>query len=424
MIEKLAIHGGTKAVNYDLPVYNHIGEEELTAVVEVLKSGKLSNYVGSWEPAFYGGPKVQEFERNWANEFEVKHAIAVNSWTSGLMCAIGSIGVEPGDEIIVSPWTMSASATSILHWNAIPVFADISSSDFCLDPEDVIRKISPRTRAILAVDIFGQSCRVETLMKIAEEANIYLILDSAQSPGATRNGKFAGTQAHIGGFSLNHHKHIHTGEGGMIVTNDDLLAEKMRLIRNHAEAVVATRDWDDFSNMVGFNFRMGEIEAAIGIEQLKKLPSLLANRQEVANKLTDGMRDIPGVYVPEKSNSNSHVYYMFPFLLDLNALRGSRTEIFEALIAEGVQGLTAGYTNLHLLPMYQKKIAFGTKSFPWSLNPDVEYDYSMGTLPVAENLHHNSLLLLEICQYEYTNQDIMSTIYAIRKVLTYFSKGE
>jgi len=422
MIEQLAIHSGPKAVDYDLTPYNHIGEEEAAAAVDVIRSGNLSGYVGSWEPAFYGGPRVQEFEKDWAAKFEVKHAIAVNSWTSGLLCAIGSVGIEPGDEIIVSPWTMSASATAILHWNAIPVFADISDSDFCLDPEDVKRKISPRTRAILAVDIFGQSCKVELLMQIAEEFGLFLILDSAQSPGAVRNGKLAGTQAHIGGFSLNHHKHIHTGEGGMIVTEDDLLAEKMRLIRNHAEAVVATRDWKDLSNMVGFNFRMGEIEAAIGIEQLKKLPSLVANRQEVAKKLAVGFKDIPAISVPETSLSNSHVYYMFPLLLDLKSIRASRTEVFDALVAEGVQGLTAGYTNLHLLPMYQKMIAFGTKGFPWILNPEIAYDYRLGTLPVAESLHRETLLLLEICQYEYSTLDIENTLNAFRKVLGYFLK--
>jgi len=250
-------------------------------------------------------------------------------------------------------------------------------------------------------------------MEIAEEFGLYVILDSAQAPGAKRFGKFAGTQAHIGGFSLNHHKHIHTGEGGMIVTQDDLLAEKMRLIRNHAEAVVATREWKDLQNMVGFNFRM---------EQLKKLSNLVANRQEVAKKLIEGLRDIKGISVPETSKNNSHVYYMFPLLLDFKALRVSRGEIFKALVAEGVQGLTEGYTNLHLLPMYQQKIAFGSKGFPWSMNPEIDYQYKRGSLPVAENLHHESLLLLEICQFEYTSLDIKKTLYAFTKVFTHFSK--
>ena len=424
MSENLAVFGGAKEINYEFQPYNHIGEEEISAVVAVMSAGNLSGYVGSWEPAFYGGPKVQEFESMWREYFGVKHAIAVNSWTSGLICAVGAIGVEPGDEIIVSPWTMSATATAIVHWNAIPVFADIQNSDFCIDPKEVIKKITKRTKAILAVDIFGQSCNVEELRKIADDFGIKLILDSAQAPGSTHSGYFTGTKGHIGGFSLNHHKHIHTGEGGIIVTDDDDLAEHMRMIRNHAEAVLGGRPWNNPINMIGYNFRLGEIESAIGIAQLEKLDKLAQRRVQIANLLRSGLSKIRSIEIPEVTTGNTHVYYMFPILLNLEILKATRTEIVRALESEGVPGLTEGYTNLHLLPMYQTMQAYGTSNFPWSIRGELsQFNYSKGICPVAENLHEKTFMMIELCQFEFTDEDISLVIKSFEKVFKHFEKN-
>jgi dTDP-4-amino-4,6-dideoxygalactose transaminase len=424
MSENLAVFGGAKEINYEFQPYNHIGEEEISAVVAVMSAGNLSGYVGSWEPAFYGGPKVQEFESMWREYFGVKHAIAVNSWTSGLICAVGAIGVEPGDEIIVSPWTMSATATAIVHWNAIPVFADIQNSDFCIDPKEVVKKITKRTKAILAVDIFGQSCNVEELRKIADDFGIKLILDSAQAPGSTHSGYFTGTKGHIGGFSLNHHKHIHTGEGGIIVTDDDDLAEHMRMIRNHAEAVLGGRPWNNPINMIGYNFRLGEIESAIGIAQLEKLDKLAQRRVQIANLLRSGLSKIRSIEIPEVTTGNTHVYYMFPILLNLEILKATRTEIVRALESEGVPGLTEGYTNLHLLPMYQTMQAYGTSNFPWSIRGELsQFNYSKGICPVAENLHEKTFMMIELCQFEFTDKDISLVIKSFEKVFKHFEKN-
>ena len=157
----------------------------------------------------------------------MKHAITVNSWTSGLIAAVGALSIEPGDEIIVSPWTMCASATAILHWNAIPVFADIEGDTFCLDPVSVEKKINSKTKAIMSIDIAGQSANMDALKNIAKKYNLKIISDTAQAPGALYKGKLAGTLGDVGGISLNYHKHIHTGEGGVLFTNDDLIAEKL-----------------------------------------------------------------------------------------------------------------------------------------------------------------------------------------------------
>jgi len=270
---KLALHGGPKTITEPFKRYRPVGSEEAIAAKKVVESGVLSQYLGAWSEDFYGGPKVKEFERVSADYFGVKHAITVNSWTSGLVAAVGAIGIEPGDEVIVSPWTMCASATSILHWNAIPIFADIEPETFCLDPESVEKNITPYTKAIMAIDIGGHSADMDALKKIADQHKLKIISDTAQAPGALYKGKLAGTLADVGGYSLNYHKHIHTGEGGILVTNDDEIADRLRLIRNHAEAVVGDKGVTNLSNMIGHNFRLGEIECAIGIEQLKKLGS-------------------------------------------------------------------------------------------------------------------------------------------------------
>ena len=159
--DTLAILGGKKTINTEFKKYNSIGSEEVDAAKKVVETGILSKFVGCWEPEFYGGEKVQEFERLCEDYFSVKYAVSVNSWTSGLMAAVGAIGIEPGDEIIVPTWTMCATATAILNWNAIPVFADIEFDTFNIDLSSIEKNISPYTKAIMAVDIFGHSCGIE-----------------------------------------------------------------------------------------------------------------------------------------------------------------------------------------------------------------------------------------------------------------------
>ncbi len=415
--EKLAIHGGPKTITKPLKRYNSIGKEEADAAKAVAESGVLSKFIGCWDEDFYGGPKVQEFERACEKYFGVKHVVTVNSWTSGLIAAIGAVGIEPGDEVIVTPWTMCASATAILHWNAIPVFADIEPETFNIDPKSVEANISPYTRAIMAVDIFGHSCNIDALMEIANRHNLKVITDSAQAPGVFNNGRVTGTIADVGGFSLNYHKHIHTGEGGILVTNDDDIFERLQLIRNHAEAVVADKGVTNLVNMVGHNFRLGEIESAIGIEQLKKLTGFVEDRQRAAEQLTKGLAGLVGLRMPVIKPDCSHAYYVFPMILELETIKVSRDNIVAALEAEGVTGIAAGYTNVHLLPMYQQKIAYGSNGFPWS--SDIckrDVNYAKGICPVAEELHDKSFLGLEMCLNKLSEEDVALIIAAFKKV--------
>lgn len=417
MNDKLALFGGQATIIKPFKHYNPIGIEEVDAAKEVIESGVLSQFIGAWHPDFLGGPKVKEFEAQCASYFGVKHAITVNSWTSGLIAAVGAIGIQPGDEVIVTPWTMCASATAILHWNAIPVFADIDPTTFCLDPESVEACITPYTKAIMAVDIFGQSADMDALMAIAKRHGLKVISDTAQSPGAKYKEKYAGTLADVGGFSLNYHKHIHTGEGGVLVTNDDEIAKRLQLIRNHAEAVVDGMGMTDLTNMVGYNFRLGEIECAMGITQLKKLHNFVAKREHIAKLLNNKLAGLRGLSTPLLTTGCTHAYYMYGMVLDTSTLGLKREIILNALNAEGVTGLSNGYQNIHLLPIFQKKVAYGSSGFPWT--SDIchrDVSYAKGICPVAEKLHDETYLGFAMCLHDLSDADVNLIAQAFYKV--------
>jgi dTDP-4-amino-4,6-dideoxygalactose transaminase len=415
-MSELALFGGPKTITRPFAPYRSIGREEAEAVRAVLESGVLSRFLGTWSPDFFGGERVQALERAWERHFSVRHAVTVNSATSGLIAAVGAVGVEPGDEVIVSPWTMSASATAILVWNAIPVFADIEEETYNLDPVSIEKNITPRTRALMVPDIFGHPADLDAVMEIARRHRLMVIEDAAQAPGALYRGRYAGTVAHVGVFSLNYHKHIHTGEGGVCVTDDPALAERLQLIRNHAEAVAGDKGVGDLGNLIGFNFRMTEIEAAIGLEQLKKLPGLAARRIAVADRLTEGLQGLKGLRTPVVKADCTHVYYVYPLVYDREATGVGRARVFAALRAEGAP-VGDRYVNLHLLPLYQKKIAYGTRGFPWTAGfYDGEVSYEKGICPVAEALQDGRHLGIGLCVNEYGKEDVDLIVEAFHKV--------
>jgi dTDP-4-amino-4,6-dideoxygalactose transaminase len=415
-MQKLSLLGGTKVIKYKFKKFNTINKSEINAATKVLKSGHLSNFLGTNSKNFYGGTNVRKLENAFKSYFKVKFAISVNSWTSGLIAAIGSLDIEPGDEIILPTWTMSACASAILNWNAIPVFADIEDKTFCIDPESIKKNISKKTKAILAVDIFGHSANLGKIKKIAKKYKLKIISDTAQAPGALYNGKFAGTISDIGGFSFNYHKHIHCGEGGMIVTNNIRLARRAMLIRNHAESVIQSTDKKDLSNMIGYNFRLGEIESAIVLQQLKKLKKIIKQKQAVAQILNSGLKKLEGIRIPFVKKNCTHVYYVYPLVLDSKKIKVDRKIIVKALEAEGVQGLASSYQNLHLLSMFQKKISYGKKSFPWSLNKNKKIKYKKGICPVAERLQTKEFLSIGICNYDLDKNDALNIVKCFKKV--------
>ena len=423
----LALFGGKPIRKRPFPPACSMGKQELNAVLQVVKSNILSRYVGCWHENFWGGPQVQELEERWKNYFNVKYAIAVNSCTSGLFCAVGALDVEPGDEIIVPPYTMSATVMAPLVYNAIPVFADIEPNCFCIDPDAVRKQITSRTKAIMAVDLFGLPYNVSEINRIAEEHGLVVIEDTAQAPGARYGTQFAGALGHIGVYSLNYHKHIHTGEGGVIVTNNDAFAERMYLIRNHAESVVGHKGVAKINNLIGFNYRLTELQAAIGICQLEKLDSIVSARQEICAELSRKIAELPAFTGTQIRPDCTHVYYIQPFLYDKETAGVPRDRFVQAVQAElpltqlrekeGVL-LQSGYVKpLYLLPIFQQKIAYGANHFPWVIGQqESAVSYAKGICPVAEQMDEDRLILNEIIQSPLTERDVRDIVRAFEKV--------
>ena len=318
--KKLALCGGKKVLDRDLKPYKTIGKKEKRIIAKVMDSGKLSGFVGAWCDDFYGGRMVRELEDRWKEVFNCRYAVSVNSNTSGLIAALGAIGLSPGDEVIVPPMTMSATVMTPLIYGGIPVFVDIEPDYYCLDVKKVENAINEKTKAIVAVNLFGHPADLKKLRRLADQNNIYLIEDAAQCPLATDNGKYAGTFGHIGVFSLNYHKHFHTGEGGICCTDDEELSLKMQAIRNHGENIVEKLNIKNPINFVGFNFRMTELSAAIGIEQLKRINEFVDNRENIANKLTNKLSNLDGLTPPLVRKDCRHVYYVWACKIDSKKL--------------------------------------------------------------------------------------------------------
>jgi perosamine synthetase len=414
----LALLGGKPVIDRELSPYRTIGEEERAAVDRVMQTGQLSGYVGAWCDAFDGGPEVRKFEAAWAECFEASHAVAVNSNTSGLMAAVGAAGVSPGDEVILPPYTMSATAMAPLIYGGVPVFVDIEPETYCLDPRLVREAITPRTRAIIVVNLFGHPAALHELRELADEKGIVLIEDNAQGPLASENGRYAGTIGHIGVFSLNYHKHFHTGEGGVCTTDDDDLVLRMRLIRNHGENVVEPLHIADATNLIGFNFRLTELSAAIGTEQLKKAKPLVARREAIALRVSDAVRGLPGLTPPMVREGCRHVFYHWGARYDEAVTGVSRDTVVKALAAEGAPVWQGYVAPLYLLPAFQRRLAIGRDGFPFNLS---EQRYDHGLCPVAERYHERELLELAVCSYELDDADVDAVIAAFDKVFSNLS---
>lgn len=421
-----AILGGKKLRNTPLESRSTIGPQEKKAVMDVMDSDVLSAFIGAPGEKFLGGNKVLEFENKWKKKYGFKHVISVNSWTSGLIISVGAIGIEPGDEVICSPYTMSASATSVLFYGGIPVFADIDPNSYCLDPKSIESKITERTKAILVVHIFGGCADMEAILKLSKKYNLKVIEDAAQAPGIKYKNQFIGAIGDVGGFSLNFHKHIHTGEGGVIVTNNDDIAFKAQLIRNHGENYANELTLNHLPNIIGGNYRLTEIQAAIGIIQLNKLESIIAHRNVLANYLHQEISKIDCLetYIPD--NDSDHSYYIFPIKFLEKKAKISRGLFVKAVNdefpnASGWESvpLTEGYVEpLYLNSIYQNQIAIGSKGFPFKFNTNVKYDYSKGTCPVTEKMYYNEMLITPIVREPLNISDMQDLIDAIKKVLS------
>lgn len=416
----LAINGGDKVRKKLFPAQETIGEEEKNAVNQFLNNNKiLSGYRGNYIENFWGGEYVQKLEKEFiktiCGEKSDRLALAVNSCTSALQIACGAIGLKPGDEVIVTPWSMTCSATAPMVWGATPVFADIEEDYFCLDPESIKSKITEKTKAIIVVDLFGQPYDSEAINKIADDNGLYIIEDAAQAIGSNYvieekieesigfidEVNPAGSLGHIGCFSFTQGKHLTCGEGGMIVASTGDLATKCAMIRNHAEAVCNDMDEIDrkkYQYMYGFNMRMTEIQAVILLEQLKKLNSYVKYRRVNQAQIVAQLSDIEFIKPTKQRKNCRHCYYVAPFKFNeakagihrdkfIDAVRAELTEE-EGRIDRGIP-ITKGYIKpIYKMPLFEQRYSGGLRL---PVVERLQNDEFFGTLYHGLNLSLNDI---------------------------------
>jgi perosamine synthetase len=419
--ERLAIDGGIPVRTRSWLDNFTTGEDEKKALSDVIDSGYLSMFEGSHTPdppfSFYGGPRVQAFEAQMCEYYEVPYAVAVNSATSGLYAAIGALGIGFGDEVIVSPYTMSACAVAPIVYGAIPIFADVELETGALCPKSLEAKITPRTKAILVVHQFGIPADMDGIMAVAARHRLRVIEDCAQAHGARYKGMYVGTIGDIGVFSFNVNKTIQSGEGGVCVTKDPDLAYRLALIRNHGEAVVGAAGVVDITNMIGFNYRMTELQAAVCIEQMKKLPALTQKRLALVERLSEGIAAIDGLVPPRGRAGCKATYYVYPLRYLPEAMSVTRDEFVKAVKAEGVMFFQGYVRPLYLQPIYQRRQAF-KHGYPWSAkeNEKSTPEYSNGACPNAERLHFEEMMINEHVRPPHDERDISDIVEALTKV--------
>lgn len=410
-MEKLALFGGEKTREKPFPKYPIITSDEKNAILEVLDSGNLSTFVASPGDNFLGGKKIREFEEKFARYMGTKFAVTFNSATSALHAAVVAVGVNPGEEVIVPPYTFTSTATCALMHNAIPVFSDVKQDTYCLDPTKLSGTITSLTRAIIPVHLFGHPCDMDEIMEIAAKNNCKVIEDCAQSPGATYKDKKVGTIGDCGIFSFQETKNMMTGEGGMLVTNDEQIAKIAQMIRNHGEMILPTIKSRTYkSEILGWGYRMTELEAAIGIVQLGKLEKHNEERIKMAEYLTNKIHTIDGIE-HTRYNHVKHVYYVYSFSFDEKKIGMSRDKFCEALVAEGIP-CSGGYVKpLYLNPLYTEKRAFAFKHYSGNAK------YEKGICPITEQLNEKLLVVIPVCRPPATIEDMDDIFNAIKKVI-------
>jgi dTDP-4-amino-4,6-dideoxygalactose transaminase len=405
----LALLGGTPVRSDPFPPRRTVGADERAAVLEVLDSGELSQFIAEWGPEFGGGPFVRGAEAAFAERLGARHAVAVNSATTGLQVAVAAAGVPRGSEVLVSPYTMSASAAAVWLHGATPVFADIEDESYGLDPEAVAAAIGPDTSAILVTHLFGHPARMDGLRALADRHGLAIIEDAAQSIGATYHGRETGVLGTVGVLSLNYHKIIHSGEGGIVVTDDDDVALRARLVRNHGEVSAEAAGIADAASVVGSNYRMTEIEAAIARVQLGRLEELLAHRRRLAERLSGRLAQLPGIEPGTVAAGCTHSWYVFPAQIVAAELGLGREQVVRALAAEGVPVQSGYVAPLYRQGVYRQALAAGTGHPSWR----------PGSCPVVERLHDGELVYADVARDPLTDRDVDDVADAFEKVVAH-----
>ncbi|MEZ3160050.1 DegT/DnrJ/EryC1/StrS family aminotransferase [Microbacterium sp. BWT-B31] len=355
------------------------GQAEEQLVLEVLRSGRVAQ-----------GPLVAQFEQEFAELTGVAHAVAVNNGTTSLVAALQCFDLEPGDEVITSPFTFAATLNAILEAGATARFADISADDFNIDPESVAERVSPKTKVLMPVHLYGQVADMDRLMPLAEQHSLRVLEDSAQAHGSTQNGRAAGSFG-VGSFSFYATKNITTGEGGIITTDDDDLAERLRILRN--QGMRARYDYV----IRGHNYRMTDLQAALGIPQIQRYESTISRRAENAAKLSEGLAGIPGLVTPAELPGRRHVWHQYTVRIT-EAARVGRDEFVERLTASGIG---AG--------IYYPRLVFDYDAYR------DRADVVLDPTPVAEQVAREAVSLP--VHTHLTDDDIDEILSTVRRVL-------
>ena len=396
MPERLALHGGTPVRSTPLPYARQtIEEDDVQAVVAALRSDWLTT-----------GPRVEQFERAVAGAVEARHAVAVNSGTAALHAAVFAAAIGPGDEVITSPLTFAASANAVVYLGGTPVFADIRPDTLNVDPAEVEGRITPRTRAVLPVDFAGQPCDLDDLGRLARAKGLSLIEDAAHALGASHRGRPIGAIADLTTFSFHPAKLITTGEGGMVTTNDDALAERLRRFRNHGletdfrERALRKAPYSPMIDL-GYNYRLTDIQCALGLSQLSRLDAFVKRRSALADRYTAALGHVSAVKVPLVAPQLRHAWHIFPVLLEIERLTADRDTVLAALRAEGI-GATVHYVPAYWHPYY------AARGYRRGLCPRAEAAYErLVTLPLFPTM---------------TDADVDDVVAAADKVLRHYTR--
>ncbi|MFC2059497.1 DegT/DnrJ/EryC1/StrS family aminotransferase [Chloroflexota bacterium] len=446
---KLAIDGGKPVRTAEFRSRPYITEEMIERVGSLMREGRLTRFIGSPVPgtneiiglksseaenladgfSVLGGPSVRKLESKWSKVHNIDYSIAVNSATSGLTVAIMALDIGPGDEVICSPFSFTASATSIVLANAIPVFADIDLDTFCLSPEAAEGAITESTKAIMPIHWNGNASGLDEILSIAKSNRLKVVEDAAQTAGFLYKSKYLGTYGDAGVFSLNEPKNIMTGEGGIIVTNNREVAIKSRLIRNHGEAIVDENSTDDsVVNAIGYNFRLVELLAELGIAQLDHLAYLNKIRQENYNYLVEKLVQEFGEHIkPQKiTHLESYASYTAGFRWMSKESKIHRDIVAHVLRSEGIPVASGVSRLMSDHPLFQRQLAYGKNHCPFSCYLyNGRGKYSVPELPNAKRLQNEEYLGFFQIGWPNTVEDMDDIVEGFRKIMAnkdYLSK--
>ena len=410
MSERLAIEGGTPVRTEPFPERQPFGPEDERQLREVLES----------QNAFFPtGTKVHEFERRWRELYGVSHAVCSTSGTSAIHVAVGAINPEPGDEIITTPLSDMGTVAPIVLCNCVPVFADLELGTFNLDPDDIERKITDRTRAIIAVHCFGQPADMDRIMAIARAHSLTVIEDCAQAHLTRYKGRLAGTIGDLGAFSFQASKHLQCGDGGCTITDDEALGARASVYVDKGCDWTEDRKYRLRYAFIAPCYRMTEFQGAVLLSQLQRLEWIFGQRQRLNDLFAELISDLPGIYPPQRTEGVEHSYWLFPLRVEEEVLGVSPAAFREAVNAEGIpiSGAWIGQP-LYTFDALRERIAFGSSQRPFDIGRDRPVEYREGLCPTAE-LGIRQLCTIRIHE-RFTEGDVRDCANGIRKVAEAF----